>query len=108
MYGSACKCEGNEHGQLLEVGTSNSPVFSYGMKKHRTDKTLKAWEPHYPLTIPIAQDGLDVTWLVSECSRCSRTVSWEGSDRLYPWSRVEVSLQVMLLCEECNHVMESE
>lgn len=78
------------------------------MKKHRVDQTLRAWEPHYPLAIPLAQEGLDVTWLVSECGRCLRSVSWEGDDRLYPWSRVEVSLQVMLLCEECNADMEAE
>lgn len=69
---------------------------------------MKNWEPHYPLTRPLGQDGLDVTWLVSECERCLREVSWEGDDRLHPWSRVEVSLQVMLLCEECNAEMEAE
>lgn len=112
-YGSQCKCEGVSDGGLFKVGDKNTPHFKYGMLKHRVDKTGKEWEVHYPLDAPLNMDSLDVEWLVKECERCQRSVTCEGADRLYPWSRlarVEGStvslLQVLLLCEECNSEME--
>jgi DNA repair exonuclease SbcCD nuclease subunit len=111
-YGNACKCEGVSNSGLLIVGNNNAPTFRYGMMRHRVDVTGKEWEVHYPLDVPLQMDSLDVEWLVSECERCLRSVSFEGDDRLYPWSRLARSegstvslLQVLLLCEECNSEM---